>query len=254
MATWDEIRTTPVQNKWRQIRNIGVGSNTSNIQKDPNPQFTQKITDKFNKYSTPTLSLLSPLEVGIDSGIRTATDVIRGNTKLSDIKSNFLKNTYERGKAGSDIGGALEYTKLPLISNPLLAQPVGFMASVALPGLGEVSQGRNAAKVAGNSIDSATRAVRTRLPKVELNAAIDLLSQKKPSIDDYNKAQESIKFLGQKILGENETFKILNKRRVSLEKKYYEIADKVRKVLDKKAKDIVEDVEIPNFINSSIKK
>jgi len=128
---WASLSNVPVINKWASLYNTNIGSNATNVQVDPNPQATQKAQNIYNKVVGPVSSIFSPLEVGVDALIR------------KDPNKNFAQRFKEATLQGSDIGGALTSRGM----NPLLSMPIGFAASLAIPGLGELGQVKHLSKV-----------------------------------------------------------------------------------------------------------
>jgi len=228
--SWQDIKNTPPQNKWGSLYSAGIGSNTANVQADPNPQSTQKISSKFNKYLGPVTSILSPIENVVDSVIR------------KDPNKNFGQRLKESFSRGSDIGGALVTRGM----NPALAMPLGFMGSLAIPGAGEFGQVKHLSKLddlgkainkSDDLIDSTGsfvgRILKTRNSREELNKAIDVLSNDKSILKDVQKAENSIIKLGEKFIGEDEVRNIITNKKMLQEDKLNKIADLTRKTIDK---------------------
>lgn len=87
-------------------------------------QLNNYIGEGVKKISGPVTSVFSPLENIADAAIR------------KDGDKSFYQRLKDSVVKGSDIGGAMETQGM----NPYLATPLGFAASLAIPGLGELNQ------------------------------------------------------------------------------------------------------------------
>jgi len=180
MATWQDLQLVPKQNPWQSLQsttknnpwaslypqqNLNIGTNQATLENNSSPlmeRLSRGLFGTAKKLFGPVTSFLSPLEVGVDALIR------------KDEEKNFRQRFLEAGKSGSDIGGALMTRGM----NPKLAMPLGFAASLAIPGAGELSQIKKADKLVdlvknwklASNIDELANA-----EKAIMNVASDLL-------------------------------------------------------------------------------
>lgn len=159
MATWGDIRNAPPQNKWQDLYTMGAGSNVSPTNQVPSlsQQTSNKIVNTGKKLFGPAMSALS---LGTEP---LADALIRKGGTFKQRFTNALST-------GGDMGGALETRGVPTLP----ATAIGFMGSLALPGLGEVKQVSKFGEVAN--------ALKKLKPFDRWQSAINLLSIHEPAV------------------------------------------------------------------------
>lgn len=224
MATWEELRNTPKQNPWQSLYVVGAGSNSPTSIQDPNPKTTQKITNVAKKLFGPAMSTLSlGTEPLADALIR------KGGTFKERFKSAL--NT------GGDISGALETRGMP----PLPATAIGFMGSLALPGLGEVKQ--------VSKFGDVTNALKKLKPTDRWVSAMRLLDVHEPAV--AGEATEQLVKLAKDFLGPEKFNKMVKSKKYGLTKTLEFVDNRLDEGFQFSDELAEEIVDIPNLARKS---